>query len=139
MPGRCRGMGGVNVCASEGQKTGKEKKPQRPNCRGKFLCFYSLQLESSNIQFDGPLNREKSLVLTEGKVHMFDFSVPPNEDQRLRLRSTLFRSLTVVTLGVTAQPTILSISACCVCGVQFIEESEKDASGGRREEQKYVR
>lgn len=49
----------------------KKKKPQRPNCRGAFLRFYSLQLESSNIQFDGPVNREKFLVLTGGKLHMF--------------------------------------------------------------------
>lgn len=70
MPVRCWGMGVVKACAWEGLNTA-EKNPQRLNCRGTFLCFYSLQLESSNIQFDGPVNREKFLVLTGGKVHMF--------------------------------------------------------------------
>lgn len=64
---------GQGLCQwrAENRKKKKKRKPQRPKCRGAFLCFYSLQLESSNIQFDGPLKREKFLVLTEGKVHMF--------------------------------------------------------------------
>lgn len=131
MPGRCRAMGGVKVCASGGQKTGKreKKKPQRPNCRGAFLCFDSLQLESSNIQFDGPLNRENFLVLTVGKVHMFGSRclLTKTNDSDLGRRFSPADSRT--RRGSTAHHPEQQRLVC----VEFT------VGGGGREEQKYGR